>query len=429
MAAPGAPAPDPALANRISTLEGELKGQGETVAILGRRSDEIATSAREARQRAEATAAALAELSQRVSRTARRRSSAASSKRWRTGWRQSSARRNRSRRNWPSAAWPRPGTRRCASRSRPRRSEGGRARRAVCCRARCGESARRRSPGARCARRLCRFRRAAAAALARELAALVPGAQCRGRRARRATAAFSTGWQANAEKLVRIRPLEDAPGDDPAAIVARIEVKAARADLAGALAELAQLPATVRAPAEPWIKKAQARGRRGRGQPPRRRRRPRRIGQVHPPMIRVVVYLLVIAALAFAAAWLADRPGDVAITWLGRRIEPRSWCWWRSSRCSPRSRRCCGRCCARCCVRPRRSQAVARPPRRARLQALSRGLVAVGSGDVRAAPQVRRGGRAASPGEPLALLLARADRAALRRPRGGRGHLPHHGRA
>ena len=38
-------------------------------------------------------------------------------------------------------------------------------------------------------------------------------------------------------------------------------------------------------------------------------------------MIRVVIFLAAIAALALGAAWLADRPGDVVITWLGYRIE------------------------------------------------------------------------------------------------------------
>ena len=38
-------------------------------------------------------------------------------------------------------------------------------------------------------------------------------------------------------------------------------------------------------------------------------------------MIRVVSYLLIVGLLAFAAAWLADRPGDVVVTWQGRRIE------------------------------------------------------------------------------------------------------------
>lgn len=38
-------------------------------------------------------------------------------------------------------------------------------------------------------------------------------------------------------------------------------------------------------------------------------------------MIRVVLFLLVVGALALGAAWLADRPGDVVVTWQGMRIE------------------------------------------------------------------------------------------------------------
>ncbi len=34
-------------------------------------------------------------------------------------------------------------------------------------------------------------------------------------------------------------------------------------------------------------------------------------------MIRVVIYLVIVGLLALAAAWLADRPGEVAITWQG----------------------------------------------------------------------------------------------------------------
>ncbi|WP_425376226.1 COG4223 family protein, partial [Rhodoplanes roseus] len=65
--------------------------------------------------------------------------------------------------------------------------------------------------------------------------------------------------QSQAERLVRIRPVKDQPGSDLAAQIGRAEAKARNADLAGALAELAKLPAPVRAPAEPWIKKAEAR--------------------------------------------------------------------------------------------------------------------------------------------------------------------------
>ena len=38
-------------------------------------------------------------------------------------------------------------------------------------------------------------------------------------------------------------------------------------------------------------------------------------------MIRVVIYLVIVALLSFAAVWFADRPGDVLITWQDWRIE------------------------------------------------------------------------------------------------------------
>jgi hypothetical protein len=97
-----------------------------------------------------------------------------------------------------------------------------------------------------------------AASLARELTALTPELLAAAGSAPR-EGSFLERLQANAEKIVRIRPLEETPGDDLAAIVARIEVKASRHDLAGALAELARLPVAARAPAEPWIRKVAAR--------------------------------------------------------------------------------------------------------------------------------------------------------------------------
>jgi hypothetical protein len=61
-----------------------------------------------------------------------------------------------------------------------------------------------------------------------------------------------------AEKLVRIRPINETPGDDPATVISRAEVKAANGDLAGALADLSRLPDAVRAPAKDWMTKAEA---------------------------------------------------------------------------------------------------------------------------------------------------------------------------
>src|SRR5262249_51596647 len=92
------------------------------------------------------------------------------------------------------------------------------------------------------------------AVLAREFSDLGPSLQ--------ASAAPREGvlgkLQMNAEKLIRIRRIDETPGSDPAAILARSEAKVLRGDIAGGLAELAQLPPQARMPAEAWIKRAQA---------------------------------------------------------------------------------------------------------------------------------------------------------------------------
>ena len=38
-------------------------------------------------------------------------------------------------------------------------------------------------------------------------------------------------------------------------------------------------------------------------------------------MIRIVLFLVSLAVIATGVAWIADRPGEVAITWMGYRIE------------------------------------------------------------------------------------------------------------
>jgi hypothetical protein len=60
---------------------------------------------------------------------------------------------------------------------------------------------------------------------------------------------------------VRIRPSaqESQPGDDPAAVLSRVQAKTAHGDVAGAVTEATSLSAPVRAPLEPWIKRAEAR--------------------------------------------------------------------------------------------------------------------------------------------------------------------------
>lgn len=257
-AAPRPQAADPALANRMSINEGELKALGETVAILGRRSDEIAATAREARQRADATAAALAELTKKFAQTApaiqRSEFDALAGR---------------------LAAIER--SEKAVEAELAKRPAGGSSDRSVrlAVAASVLQGALERggpyadelatvqslAPDRKALAPLEPFAASglpAAASLARELAALTPalyqaaGAAPRDR-------GFLEKLQASAEKLVRIRPSEEVPGTDPAAIVARIEVKAAHADLAGALAELAKLPAEARAPALAWIKTAETR--------------------------------------------------------------------------------------------------------------------------------------------------------------------------
>jgi hypothetical protein len=97
-----------------------------------------------------------------------------------------------------------------------------------------------------------------AAILARELSELEP-ALVQAARAAPPEGSLIDRLEAHAEKLVRIRPIGEASGDEPTAIVARVELRATHNDLTGALAELGKLPPNIRAPAEEWIKKAEAR--------------------------------------------------------------------------------------------------------------------------------------------------------------------------
>jgi hypothetical protein len=59
--------------------------------------------------------------------------------------------------------------------------------------------------------------------------------------------------------LVRIRPLSEAPGNDPVALIGRADVKATHGDIAGARADVASLPPAVQAPARGWIARVDAR--------------------------------------------------------------------------------------------------------------------------------------------------------------------------
>ena len=95
-------------------------------------------------------------------------------------------------------------------------------------------------------------------ALADELRALLPG-MIKAAGAPPASAGFIERLQANASQLVRIRPIDAPPGDDAAAVLARLDIDAARADIAAALADIGKLSEAQRAPAQNWIARANSR--------------------------------------------------------------------------------------------------------------------------------------------------------------------------
>ena len=97
-----------------------------------------------------------------------------------------------------------------------------------------------------------------AAALGKELSALIP-AMVKASGGQSPGGGFLERMEANASKLVRIRPVGAPAGDDASAVLAQTEVEAAHADIDGALADLAKLDAATRALAQGWIEKARAR--------------------------------------------------------------------------------------------------------------------------------------------------------------------------
>jgi hypothetical protein len=246
VAAPRPGATDPALANRIAALEGQVKVLSETVGTLSTRGNEALAAGRTVVSRVEANAAALTELNKRLGE-------------------QSPA---VTRSDFDALAT------RLAAVERGDKPVDDRAARLALAASVLNSAVERGAPFAAqlaIAKALAPDPKTlaplepfvnsgvpSAAALSRQLAMLVPSLRAAAGEAPREAGVFDR-LAANAEKLVRIHPLQEVAGSEPAAIISRIEVKATHNDIPGALAELTQLPAPVRAPAEAWVNQAQGR--------------------------------------------------------------------------------------------------------------------------------------------------------------------------
>jgi hypothetical protein len=98
------------------------------------------------------------------------------------------------------------------------------------------------------------------AALARELATAVPAISRAAQTGPNPTEGnFLQRLEARASQFVQVRPVGDAAGDDAAAIAARISAEAGRADVTGAVADIGKLPPSAQAPAQPFLAKVQMR--------------------------------------------------------------------------------------------------------------------------------------------------------------------------
>jgi HemY protein len=124
-------------------------------------------------------------------------------------------------------------------------------------------------------------------------------------------------------------------------------------------------------------------------------------------MIRVILYLIIIALIAFGAVWLAERPGEVAITWQGQRLDTSVMVLIAAAVALAVASALAWSIVYGILRAP---AAIARYRRQRRgergYRAVSRGLIAVGSGDARAARKFTTDAVRIAPREPLTLLLS-----------------------
>ncbi len=124
-------------------------------------------------------------------------------------------------------------------------------------------------------------------------------------------------------------------------------------------------------------------------------------------MIRVVLFLIVVGALSLGVAWLADRPGDVLITWQGLHIETSLMVLLAAILAAMALLALVIGVIIALLRSPAMLASRLRHRRGLRAyEAISSGLIAVGAGDIAAARKHAAAVNRIAAGEPLALLLA-----------------------
>jgi hypothetical protein len=98
-----------------------------------------------------------------------------------------------------------------------------------------------------------------AAALSQQLRGLIPQMQKIAAPRAQVSGSFLERLQANASNLVRISPVNAPSGDQPADVLARLEVHAAHNDIDAAAADIRKLPEAAQAAAKDWLARVKAR--------------------------------------------------------------------------------------------------------------------------------------------------------------------------
>ncbi len=252
------PASDPGIAERLTAADNAMKSLGIALAALNRRSDEIAANASQARERADAAAKAVTDLRAGMQDVAKNSPAGISpaeldALQKRLAALEQSAKAARD--DIAKASSADIAARMALSAAALRDAVASGAPYTV-------EFAQAKSLGAdeKVLASLAPFATTGiptAQAMAQELRALLP-AMLKISGAQVPQGGFLERLQANAGKLVHIRPVDAPPGDVPSAVLARLEVDAAKADIAAALGDLGKLADATRAPAQAWIKRAKA---------------------------------------------------------------------------------------------------------------------------------------------------------------------------